>query len=439
MSEFCFRALTMEDWTNADPSRISNLDINNGVLRLAGNGGGYKKEGYFLSDPLDSGIPDCQWHRIVIEADIPRDSRLEMKVYTSDTPNPAAATPVVHTFAGKARDLLIRAFPGRYLNLEIGFYGDGIETPQLRQVKIYYPRLSYLRYLPAIYQDNAQSRDFLERFLSVFESALFASEERISNLPALFDPLAAPDDFLEWLASWIALDRYELLGDKNREFISRAVEFYRMKGTATGLTCLVSFLTGRECCVKEYMNNVFRSYGREHYEAEEIKGAGHCQSFYHHRSQTVDTDPQHGIITDMGQYTDRIHYTFDSSADGKYSNHSVGLFIFLKPGETLQINEDELKKIINAFLPVFIHVDITTVESFEESYPPDSVSDSHLLYRDAVSDHGQEHFKGISGSFTDKASFFWITTNKPGPSGVWIVNNPKYRTVHSKLGKSSPV
>ncbi len=439
MSEFGFRALTIEDWRNADPSRIIDLDVDDGGLRLAGSSGGYRKEGHFLPDPLDSGIPDCQWHRIVIDADIPENCRLEIKVYASESPNPAVATPLVHTFAEKARDLLIRSGPGRYLNLEIGFHGDGLVTPRLLQARIYYPRLSYLRYLPAIYQDDAPSRDFLERFLSVFESALFASEERISNLPALFDPLAAPDDFLEWLASWIALDRYELLGEKNREFISRAVEFYRMKGTASGLASLVSFLTGRECCVKEYMNNVFRSYGREHYEAEEIKGAGHCQSFYHRRSGTVDTDPQHGMLTNMGGYADRIHYTFDSSADGKHSPHSVGLFIFLKPGETLQINEDELKKIINAFLPVFIQVDITTVESFEESYPPGSATDSYIPYRDAVSDHFGENFKGVSGSFTDYANFLWLTANKLGPAGIWIVNNPKYRTVHSRLGKPSPV
>ena len=124
------------------------------------------------------------------------------------------------------------------------------------------------------------------------------------------------------------------------------MEFYRQKGTASGLASLVSFLTGRECCVKEYMNNVFRSYGREHHEADEIKDIGQCQRFFHDRSETVDTDPQHGMISNMGKYLDRVHYTFDSRADGKYSTHGVGLFIFLKPGETLQINEDELKKII---------------------------------------------------------------------------------------------
>ncbi len=438
MSEFRFRALTSEDWSNADASRITGLDNKDGLM-LQSIGGAYKKDGYYQPGPLDSGIPDCQWHRIVIDADIPRNSYLEMKVYTSDLPNPVNASPEVHMFTGDVRDLLIRAGSGEYIKLEIGFHGDGLETPVLRQVKIYYPRLSYLRYLPAIYQDDAQSRDFLERFLSVFESMLFASDETISNLPVYFDPMAAPDDFLEWLAGWLALDRYELLGEKNREFMQRAVEFYRQKGTAAGLASLVSFLTGRECCVKEYMNNVFRSYGREHHEAYEIKGAGHCQSFFHGRSDTVDTDPQHGVITNMGQYPDRVHYTFDSRADGKYSTHGVGLFIFLKPGETLQINEDELKKIIDAFLPVFIHVDITTVESFEESYPLAGVSDSYVPYEDAVSDHWSEQFRGISGSYTDRASFLWLTTNKKGPAGVWITNNPIYRTVHSKLGKSAPV
>lgn len=362
MSEFGFRALTSEDWSNADASQITGLDRHDG-LRLERTAGVYRKEGHYLPDPLDSGIFECRWHRIVIDAEIPRNTHLEVKVYTSDLPNLVDAPTEVCTFAGGVRDCLIRAGPGRYIKLEIGFFGDGQETPLLRLVKIHYPRLSYLRYLPAIYQDDAQSRDFLERFLSVFESMLFASEETISNLPARFDPMAAPEDFLEWLGRWLALDNYELLGEKNREFMQRAVEFYHQKGTAEGLASLVSFLTGKECCVKEYMNNVFRSYGREHYEADEIEGPGRCQTFFHGLSMSVDTNPQHGMIANMGQYLDRVHYTFDSRPDGKYSTKGVGLFIFLKPGETLQIKDDELKKMIDAFLPVFIHIDITKVES----------------------------------------------------------------------------
>ena len=443
MGEFGFRALTSEDWAAADAPSISGLD-NNGALKLKSIDGSYEKDGLYTPDLFSSGIPGCRWHRIVIDADIPRNSRLDVTIYTSDSKKSLADPAIlsnlpsrVYTFANNVSDLLIQSGTGEWIKLALGFHGDGKETPELRQLKIYYPRLSYLRYLPAIYQEDEKSRDFLERFLSVFETKLFESEETISNLPIYFDPMAAPDDFLEWLASWLALDRYELLGERNRDFILRAAaEFYRQKGTASGLASLVSFLTGGECCIKEYMNNVFRTYGREHLEAEEIKGEGHCQSFFHDLSKTVDTDPQHDMISNKNSYLDRIHYTFDS---GKYSTHGVGLFIFLKPGETLQITDDELKKIIENFVPVFTQVFITTIEFFEESYPLTGISDSFLPYNDLVHDSFNEQFTGGEGNYVDTASFLWLITNKKGKPGEWIANNTAYRTVHSKLGKSIPI
>jgi phage tail-like protein len=435
VAEFKFRSLTFADWAAVDASKIQGLDKSDGLSLNKNADGSYTRDGRYSPDSLDSGLPDCRWHRIVIDADIPRNSYLEMKVHTSDNSNPNNLLPETLEFGDEIKDRLIRADSGRYIRLDIGFHGDGKETPVLRQVKIYYPSLSYLRYLPAIYQEDAASRDFLERYLSVYETQLHEIEETISNLPVYFDPMAAPDEFLEWLASWLALDRYELLGEKNREFILRAFEFYKQKGTASGLANLVSFLTGRECCVKEYMNNVFRSYGREHYEAEESRNAGRCFRFFHDVSKTVDTNPQHGMTSSMGKYLDGVHYIFDSRPDGRYSPHSVGLFIFLKPGETLLINEDELKRIIKAFLPVFIHVDIITVEFFEDSYSLSKLLES---YKDVIYSRSEDKFLGVRGSYMDTASFHWLMTHKKGSVGG-ITNNTGFRTPHSMLSRPIPV
>ncbi|MCK4731571.1 MAG: hypothetical protein KAT65_03850, partial [Methanophagales archaeon] len=316
---------------------------------------------------------------------------------------------------------------------------EGEESPVLKQVKLYYPRLSYLRYLPAVYQEDSASKEFLERFLSVFESALHDSEETISRLPTYFDPKAAPDEFVPWLASWLSLDLYELLEEKNREFILRAVEFYKQKGTVSGIAALVSFLTGKKCCVKEYMNIVFRSYGMEH-EGEGIVDISECRKniertaetvictkFHRETSKTVDT-AKPDLLANMGKYCDEVHYVTETSKDGRYSPHVIGLFIFLDAGEKLVIDEDELRKIINSFLPVFVRAEIITVEGpFKEEYAISRIIDG---YKDTIHSFLEEEFKDVGGVYKDSVNWNWLYTN----TVEGRTNDLQYRTPHSKIG-----
>jgi phage tail-like protein len=302
----------------------------------------------------------------------------------------------------------------------------------LREVKVYNPRLSYLRYLPAVYQEESASKEFLERFLSVFESALYDSEETISRIHVYFDPMATPDDFVPWLASWLSLDLYELLKDKNRDFILRAIEFYKQKGTASGIAALVSFLTGTKCCVKEYMNNVFRTYGMEHYgedEQEEIVNERGCMKFYRTMSRTVNTEDR-ALLADMGAYSDKVHYVTDTSKKGRYSAHVIGLFIFLPLGEKLVIKEDELHKIINSFLPVFVRAEIVIVEvPHSERY---DISRIHDEYADSIHSDLGEVIEEVIGAYKDTVNWNWLYTY----NGIYDgrTNDLYYRTPHSRIG-----
>jgi len=121
---------------------------------------------------------------------------------------------------------------------------------------------SYLQYLPAIMQEDL----FMGRFLLAFEKILsgvkdLPSNQKIiqrnsENVPGLeeiisrvetyfvpFDPLNSvdpqetPDQFLPWLAGWVALslrDDWELKA--KRAFIQEIVKLYRKRGTKDGLT-----------------------------------------------------------------------------------------------------------------------------------------------------------------------------------------------------------
>lgn len=299
-SEFKFRALTSEDWKEV----IGDIFEEGIKLKDTEELKDTEKNGTYTSKSLDSGIPGCSWHRIVLDADIPENSTISITFSTSEIEEAKFSPNSKKIVFTKAKDALIQVPPGRYIRLQIDLHREGKKSPVLKHVKVYYERLSYLRYLPAIYQEDEESKDFLERFLSIFESTMYDSEEMISNLPMFFDPMAAPEEFYRWLADWMSLDLYDQLDEnKMREYIFHAVEFYKQKGTVSGISGLVSFLTGgKKCCIKEYRNNVFRSWGMEH-EAEiysdkqmnkcneyEANSEYTCTKFYHKTSRTLDTD-----------------------------------------------------------------------------------------------------------------------------------------------------
>lgn len=122
---------------------------------------------------------------------------------------------------------------------------------------------SYLQYLPAIFQgpdpfDGAVP--FLGRFLLAFEKVLAELERTIDRLPSYFEPGAAPaeagrqapDEFLPWLAGCVALSvRQDWDNAQRRQFISRIVPLYRLRGTKAGLEELLSmYLPGPDITIK---------------------------------------------------------------------------------------------------------------------------------------------------------------------------------------------
>jgi phage tail-like protein len=438
--EFKFRVLTGEDWGKGTRDGLKVVD---GGLELEG------RDGSYTSEPLDSGIVVCRWHRIVLDADIPDNSTLTVSFYSSDSEKEEDAKSWSGTvvFTADTRDALVEAPPGRYIGLKIDFHREGTERLLLKQVKIYYPRLSYLRYLPAVYQEERTSREFLERFLSIFESVLHDSEETIYRIPAYLDPMAAPEDFYPWLASWLSLDLYELLGDRNREFILRAAKFYKRKGTVSGIADLVSLLTGKRCCVKEYMNNVFRSYGMEHRGEEETDDEMRerlrkcrrktervedieCTKFYRKTSKTVDTTNS-DLRASMGRYCDEVHYVTDTAKDGRCHPQVIGLFIFLPPGEKLLVDKDELLKIINSFLPVFVRAKIDIVElPCDEKYYLSTIIEER---KDHIHGFSEERITALQGVYIDRVDWDWLYTySAKHPKGT--TNNVDYRTPHSEIG-----
>ena len=213
---------------------------------------------------FDGKEPGCVWHRLLIDGTIPAGTQLlvasraaDSKELCSTAPwnpepqpylrgtgselpyyEPALNCPTDRTGTW---ELLFQAARGRYLQLQLTFVGNGRSTPRIQALRAYYPRFSYLaRYLPAVYQDNAASASFLDRYLANVEGSFTALEGRIQQAQELFDGRTAPPDYLPWLASWIGVS-FDLTWSvaQQRFFLENAPRFFQTRGTPDGMVRMI--------------------------------------------------------------------------------------------------------------------------------------------------------------------------------------------------------
>jgi phage tail-like protein len=248
----------------------------------------YRDRAAALVTPVfDGAEPQCVWDRVMLDACIPHDARLEVWCRCADERTAMAGPAAAGEFeiiggwalqpqaylrgdgaelpwlrAESARrtrresgvgtwELLLQNMRGRYLQLKLVFSGNGTSTPWLRALRAWFPRFSYPeRFLPAVYRENPQDADFIERFLANMEGVNTTIEGRIAQMQALLDPRCAPDEALDWLASWfdVALDpNWE--DWRRRLFIRHAMDFFQWRGTVHGLRLALSFAFGQ--CLDE--------------------------------------------------------------------------------------------------------------------------------------------------------------------------------------------
>lgn len=212
--------------------------------------GAFAQEGTLITRALDSRIEQCRWHRVELDAAIPEGTSIQIDSYTSDS---SAAEEIVTSpdfkgwqsgyLAGDDNpDCLVQSGPGQFLWLRLRFRSNGLVAPVVRRIKVYFPRDSYLKYLPSVYQEDEESRLFLDRFLSIFQTEFDNFDRKIDEAWQLFDPDTVADQHLDYLASWVGLsyppewivdDPQQLL--KKRELLKRAIQAHRRRGTADGI------------------------------------------------------------------------------------------------------------------------------------------------------------------------------------------------------------
>ncbi len=142
-------------------------------------------------------------------------------------------------------------------------------------VLLHVPVRGYTRYLPAIYtgggsttrrdvvkademsqrrwgareevakaEPSEQAGEAFRRFLFIFQHMMTTVVQKVEQIPALTDPIAADPHFLPWIASWVNFEfDHSLPLHEQRELVRRAIRIYRMRGTVEGMEEIVRVLT----------------------------------------------------------------------------------------------------------------------------------------------------------------------------------------------------
>jgi phage tail-like protein len=232
---------------------------------------GYAHQGTLWSGPIQVVDRKVVWHRLqAIAPPLPANAHLDLFAYASSDLNdaPAVAPDSDNPFADPkwqsidyagnldVTDLYIGGSEAQYLWVGALFSSDGAASACLRQLRVEFDHVTYDQFLPALYRNTENCGEFLVRLLSLFESLYGETEREIGSLPALFDPKAAPREFLAWLAGCLALDVDDNWSEKEERRVTAEIfRLYGLRGTVAGLRESLRLFAGVDAAIEEPLLN----------------------------------------------------------------------------------------------------------------------------------------------------------------------------------------
>ncbi len=254
----------------------------------------YPRKAAILTPIFDGKESDCIWDRLYLDACIPPEASVRIATRTDNARDlienalfieepdlylrgAGAEIPYYKPFSDLKTqsdhtgtwELLFQRARGRYLQIRLEFVGNNRLTPQIRALRAYYPRFSYVEhYLPAVYREDPESASFLERFLANPKGFFSDIEGKIDDVSMLFEPYSTPSETIDWLANWIgvafdplwegihkqqttASEKNRPVIDRRRLFIRYAPRLYEQRGTTDGIRLALQLLL--DPCLEEIL------------------------------------------------------------------------------------------------------------------------------------------------------------------------------------------
>ena len=195
----------------------------------------------FVLSPIDSGIHNVKWHRIQANMSIPNKTSIQLSTYAT---NDESLIPKSEDFKSKIlnpHDALIDE-EGRFLWLKFTLNSsDTTHAPKINDFTIYFPRTSLIRYMPQIYQ-TSENRDFLERFLAMFEIYTGKVDHLMSDFTRYLWPDSTPKEYLPWLTALLGLEsNYNLPENALRRLLKKFPDLNQNRGTKIGMSEWLNF------------------------------------------------------------------------------------------------------------------------------------------------------------------------------------------------------
>lgn len=245
----------------------------------------------FLSRILDSREMQMNWHRLTLKESVQDSAPYKITVYAADvrqfiwkdqtltlddlterirlpmSERVKMMEPFVQKRIHGASDMLLHEVTGRYLWIMVEMYRQGNERNSLNDITIYFPRQTWLSYLPEIYQKEDREQMFLERYLGIFQTMYEDLNWEISHSARYFDMESTSQEFLVWLAKWLDIgESYLWSEDQLRVLLAQAVSLYKRRGTRQGLIDFITLFTGECPYVVEYFQLQEFSKDKDYYD-----------------------------------------------------------------------------------------------------------------------------------------------------------------------------
>lgn len=245
----------------------ANLVVGGTKLCIQDPGSG--KPGLYLSRILDSRENETVWHRLVMVTGLGDNMAVYLNVYSADSLALVPGfgdrdgsvegsrdgafglteaflqkmEPFLKLTARNPSDILLHSVKGRYLWFALVLHGNGVGGPVIGNIRVYFPKETWMRYLPEVYQ--GKDGEFLERYLCVFQSIYDGLEEDIRQDAMCLDLQSAAPDLLMWLGEWLCAGNSHLWKSENlKQYLKPGAEVYRNLGTPGALVRMVELYTG---------------------------------------------------------------------------------------------------------------------------------------------------------------------------------------------------